>query len=87
MKNNYHIGCVVIFIVVAVIVCICLFREYRQQREEERQELQNDTAKVNAAYRTYQRVHHQVLMEDSDYARLYRENLELKEKLKAATNE
>ena len=82
MKNNYHIGCVVIFIVVAAIVCICLSRKYRQQREEERQELQNDTAKVNAAYRTYQRVHHQILMEDSDYAALYRENQSLKEEIK-----
>lgn len=81
MKNG-HIGCIVVFIVVALVLSIYLGKSIKEKEYNDRQELLNDTAKVNAARRTYEKVHHQILMEDSDYAALYRENQALKEEIK-----
>ncbi len=81
MKNG-HIGCIVVFIVVALVLSIYLGKSIKGKEYNDRQELLNDTAKVNAARRTYEKVHHQILMEDSDYAALYRENQALKEEIK-----
>ena len=53
-----------------------------ERKRKERQELLSDTARVNAAQRTYERVHRQLLIEDPDYAELYEETEELKERLK-----
>ena len=81
MKNG-HIGCIVIFIVIALALSIYLGRSIKEKQHNDRQELLNDTAQINAAHRTYEKVHHQILMEDSDYAALYRENQALKEEIK-----
>lgn len=46
-----------------------------------RQEILSDTAAVNRAYRTYDRIHHEQLMEDPDYRELYEEAEDLKDRL------
>lgn len=79
--KNYHIGCIVVFIVVALVLSVYLGRSIKEKQYKDRQELLNDTAQVNAAHRTYEKVHHQQLMEDPDYAKLYKENQRLKEEL------
>lgn len=82
IKNNYHFGCVITFVIVSVALSFYLGKDIKEKEEKERQELLNDTAKVNAAYRTYERVHRQLLMEDPDYSELYYKNEELRERLK-----
>ena len=66
----------------SVALSFYLGKDIKEKKEKERQELLNDTAKVNAAYRTYERVHRQLLMEDPDYSELYYKNEELRERLK-----
>lgn len=82
VKENSHIGCIVLFIIAAIAMTFCLGHNIKERERQERQELLSDTAAVNQAHRTYERVHHQLLMEDSDYAKLYKENQELKEELR-----
>lgn len=73
------------------VLLICVYVLYngssKDREAKKRQELLSDTASVNRAHRTYERIHHQILMEDSDYVRLYRENQELKNELKRIKEE
>lgn len=56
--------------------------QWEETEKRKHKELLDDTAKVNEAHRTYERIHHELLMQDSDYVRLYRENEALKKELK-----
>lgn len=80
--KNYHIGCIVVLIVVALILSVYLGNSIKEKQLNDRKELLSDTARINKAHRTYEKIHHQILMEDSDYAALYRENQALKEEIK-----
>lgn len=55
--------------------------QIKEKEAKERQEMLSDTARINAAYRTYERVHKQLLMDDPDYSVLIEENEELKERM------
>lgn len=81
MKHNSHIFLILIFIVSAFVLAFYLGRNIKQSEAKERQELVSDTARTNRAYRTYERVHRQQLMEDPDYAALVEENEELRARL------
>ena len=60
-----------------------LWKQHQIEEKEakERQEILSDTARINAAYRTYERVHKQLLMDDPDYSVLIEENEELRERM------
>lgn len=55
--------------------------QLKEKERQKRQELLSDTDAVNQAFRTYKRVHHQLLMKDTDFVLLYEENQELKDRL------
>lgn len=82
MKNNIHIILIVLVAAVALAVAIFLGSNIKQQDAMERQNLLSDTAAINDAHRIYERVHHEQMMQDSSYAKLYRENQELKAKIR-----
>lgn len=60
-----------------------LWKQHQIEEKEakERQEILSDTARINSAYRTYERVHKQLLMDDPDYSVLIEENEELRERM------
>lgn len=65
----------------AIVVAVYLFWSGKADEKErrDRQELLSDTAKVNAAHRTYERIHKQQLKEDTYYQELSEENESLKQ--------
>lgn len=85
MDQKKNILKFVVFMSCPFLLYIGVYLWMRPQWEEKevrkRKEILSDTAKVNEAHRTYERIHHQLLMEDPDYAEIYEENQELKERL------
>lgn len=53
--------------------------QLKEKEAQERKELLSDTAKVNAAHRTYEKVKLQQMLEDSDAVELAKKVLEVKE--------
>ena len=76
--KNAHIGCIVLATIAALLLAFYLGNDIKQKEVTERHELLSDTAAANSAQRTYQRIHHQQLMEDEDYSELYYECKELR---------
>jgi septum formation inhibitor-activating ATPase MinD len=70
----------IISIPVVLLICFYFWKSPQIMEKENKgqQVLLSDTAAVNRANRTYQRIHNRLLMEDEDYAALYEENEELK---------
>lgn len=66
-----------------VLIGVNIWSERKAEEREKRirREILSDTAAVNQAHRTYERIHRQQLMEDSEYVRLYEENQGLKERI------
>lgn len=79
--KNAHIGCIVLATIAALLLAFYLGNDIKQKEATERHELLSDTAAANSAQRTYQRIHHQQLMEDEAYSKLYQENQALKKEL------
>lgn len=67
-----------------LVVCVIIWKQPQQKEKEalERKELLSDTARVNAAHRTYERIHKQQLEQDPYYQELARENDSLKRVIK-----
>ena len=67
------------------LLCIGVGLWYESTSEEreakKRREILSDTAAVNQAYRTYERVHRQQLMEDPDYSELYEKYEGIKDRI------
>lgn len=58
--------------------------QLKEKEANDRKELLGDTAKVNAAHRTYEKVRLQQMLEDSDAVELARKVLEAKEPTRKA---
>lgn len=85
MKTIKNILVPIVLLLWPFLLCICVYfwqqPKIKEKEERDIKEILSDTAKVNAAHRTYERVHHELLMEDPDYSELYEENLRLKDSL------
>lgn len=81
IKDNIHMGCVLVFIIAAILLALYLGNDIKK-KDVKRKETVSDTASINnTAYRTYERIHLQQLMEDPMFLDLYNENEALKQKL------
>ncbi len=69
------------FIAWPIVVFLCVLW-WKSGHTEKGDTKMLDTTSINDAHRTYRRVHHELMMEDSAYATLYRENQALKEEIK-----
>ena len=79
MKRNAHIWMIVAFVIGAII--LSLYIGYDTNTSQSSTRFAHDSAAINSAHRTYERIHHEQQMEDPDYAELYNENEMLKERL------
>ena len=82
IKDNYHIGCIVVFVIAAICLSVYLISENRKFEQAELQKRLNDTARIERAWRIADSIHHKQLMEDPDYAELYERFDDLKSRLK-----
>lgn len=69
-----------------ILIGVILWKQPQQKEKEarERKELLSDTAKVNAAHRTYEKVRLQQMLEDSDAVELAKKVFEAKEPTRKA---
>lgn len=65
---------------IVILVGIILWKKpnWKEKEVKERKELLSDTAKVNAAHRTYEKVKLQQILEDSNAVELAKKVLEIK---------
>lgn len=81
IKENAHIGCLLFFTCIVVFLAIYLGKSLSFHGERETQNILKDTARVNAAYRTYERIRMQQLSEDPDVQKLANGVLDMREHL------
>lgn len=80
MKKVLKILAVIIWPFLLVVGVIILKQPHPKEKEAvERKVLLSDTAKINAAHRTYEKVRLQQMLEDSDAVELAKKVLEAKE--------
>lgn len=85
MKNVIKFLVVIIWPFLLVVgVIIWKQPQLKEKEAQERKELLSDTARVNAAHRTYEKVRLQQMLEDSDAVELAKKVLEAKEPTRKA---
>ena len=77
LKYNYHIGCLCLFSISAVLFVMYSVPKLKQYEKQN----QTSTADIERLWTFVDSVHHEQLMEDPMYESLYEENEELKERM------
>jgi len=70
--------------IILIGVILCKQPQWKEKEARERKEVLSDTAKVNAAHRTYEKVKLQQMLEDSDAVELSKKVLESKDPTRKA---
>ena len=79
MKENSHMGCIVLFIIIAVLFVFYSVPKLRHQESKKQHKLTD--VQMERAWKIVDSVHRAKLMEDPMFLDLYNENEALKQKL------
>ena len=79
MKDNYHIGCIVMFIIVAILFVVYSVPQLKQTDVDNKPKLSN--AAIKRAWQIADSVHRAELMEDEVYVELSEKYEDLKTKI------
>lgn len=80
IKDNSHIGCIILFIVVGLLFMVYSVPKLKKYDAQEQHRL-TDT-EMARVWEIVDSVKHEELMEEYNYAALYEENQELRERIK-----
>lgn len=80
LKDNWHIGCIILFVLLAVSFIVCSIPKFKQKEVENTYKPTKD--ELERAMYIADSIHLLELMDDPFYIEVFEENEELKEKMK-----